>query len=133
MPGRLPVVIFPDIEQWLTTYLRAELAGHGHADVRVSTKYRQVPRSVQIRRDGGPRLDVIREAARIGISVRADDPTGGGVNALAQLVRALIGACPDGNPVLAVTALPGPVAVDDPNGQPLRFFVAELIVRGSTP
>jgi hypothetical protein len=130
--GLLPPVMFPDVELWLSDHLRGELVNRGHPDVRVATNYKQVPRSVQIRRDGGPRLDAVREAARMGISVRADGPTGGPANDLARLVHALIGACPNGKPVLAVTLLTGPIEVDDPNGQPLRYLTAELIVRGST-
>lgn len=127
----LPLVVFPDVELWLCTYLRDELTVRGHADVRVATTYQRQARSVWIRRDGGPRLDVVREVARIGVNVYADGPTGEPVNDLAQLVRALIGACPDGKPVLTVTELSGPSPVDDPSGQPRRYLTFELIVRGS--
>jgi hypothetical protein len=106
MAGLLPVVIFPDVV---------------------------VPRSVWVRRDGGSRLDVIRETARLAFNVYdATDPTGKAVEDLAQLVRALIGACPDGRPVLAVSSVTAPMQIDDPNGQPRRYLTADLIVRGST-
>lgn len=130
---RLPVVVFPNVVLWTCTYLRAELTARGHADVRVASTYEQVPRSVWVRRDGGPQLDVVRESARLGINVfDATDPTGQAVDDLAQLVRALIAACPDGRPVVGVSGITGPLQIDDPTGQPRRYLSADLIVRGTT-
>jgi hypothetical protein len=129
MPGLLPAVIFPDVELWLTTYLRTELTARSES-ARVGANRIQAARWVWIRRDGGPRLDATREAARITINVGADGPTGQPVNDLAQLVRALVGACPSG-PVKRATELSGPSPVDDATGQPRRVMAFELIVAGS--
>lgn len=131
MVGLLPLVVFPDVELWLTSYLRTGLTAAGWPDTRVATNYRRRPRSVWVRGDGGRRLDVVRSAPRLGLNVYADGETGQPVNDLARLVHALIGACPDGRPVLAVSSLTEPVEVDDPNGQPRRYLTCELIVRGS--
>lgn len=127
MPGPRPVVLFPDVELWLTNYLRGELE---EADVFVSTKRQDRARWVWVRRDGGPQLDLVREAARVTINVGATDPTGKAVNDLAQLVRALVVACPDGDPVARAVCLSGPSPIDDPTGQPRRVMSFELITIG---
>ena len=129
-----PLVVFPDIEAWLIDYLQAALDGFDAEYTRgvvvdIDTRKPRPARSVVIRRDGGPQLDRVRELARVAINVWAD--TDANATDLAQLVRALIVASPNGRPVLRATA-PGPVAVPDESGQPLRYFVAELTVRGAS-
>lgn len=129
-----PAVIFPDVELWAATYLRAALGGRGESyasNVYVSNAVPSTRRDrmVIFRRDGGPRLDVARDAARLSVRVWAkseQDATN-----LAQLVRALLWAAPDGDPVLRVTDLSGPSPVADESGQPLRFFTLEVLVRGT--
>lgn len=131
MTGLLPVVVFPDLELWATGYLRTALAARTEpyaASVYVSNA---VPdprrdRMVTIRRDGGPRLDVVREAARIGVNVwgRTEQEA----SDLARLVAALLWAAPDGNPVCKVTQLSGVSPIAD--AQPRRYSTYELITRG---
>jgi hypothetical protein len=129
--GLLPVVVFPDVELWLTGYLRTGLTAAGWTGVRVATTKEPGARSVWVRGDGGRRLDAVRAAARVGVNVFADGANGQAVSNLARLVHALVGACPDGRPVLAVSSLTQPFPIDDPTGQPCRYLTAELIVRGS--
>lgn len=129
----LSPVIFPDVELWATGFLRTALAARGEAyaaGVHVSTT---VPatrhnRMVVVRRDGGPRLDATREAARLAVRVWAT--TDQDATDLARLVAALLWAAPDGNPVLKVTQVSGVSPVADPSGQPLRFMSFELVIRG---
>lgn len=126
-------VIFPDVELWATGYLRAALAARTEpyaAAVYVGTAVPSTRRDrmVTVRRDGGPRLDVIREAARLGVNVWGK--TEQEVSDLARLVRALLWAAPDGKPVTKVTELSGPSPI--PDVQPRRFLTFELVVRGST-
>lgn len=128
------VVVFPDVELWATGHLRSALAARAEsyaADVFVSNA---VPagrrdRMVIVRRDGGPRLDVVREAARL--TVRVWGKTEQEATDLARLVRALLWAAPNGAPVLKVSDLSGPSPVADESGQPLRLMSFEVIVRGA--
>lgn len=125
-------VVFPDVELWTTTYLRAALAARpesyaaAHVDNKVPNPRRD--RMVIVRRDGGPRVSTVTEAARLAVRVWA--PTEKAANDLSRLVRALLTVAADGNPVCRVTDLSGPVAVPDESGQPLRYFTLELTVRG---
>lgn len=127
-------VIFPDIELWATGYLRSELAARPETyadDVFVSNAVpaNRRARMVIVRRDGGPRLTVATEAARLG--VRVWSPTEQNASDLARLVRALLWASPDGNPVVSARDFAGPTAVADESGVPMRYFTLELIVRGT--
>ena len=125
-------VIFPDVELWACGWLRTALDARTepYADgVKVGTT---VPnprpaRLVTIRRDGGPRLDTVRESARIGVNVWAG--TEQDASDLAALVRALLWSAPDGAPVCRVVELSGPSPVAD--DQPRRYMTFELIVKGA--
>ena len=125
-------VVFPDVELWAATYLRAALGARpeSFADAYVSNA---VPnprrdRMVIVRRDGGPRVSAATEAARMGVRVFAKSEQD--ATDLARLVRALLWIAPDGDPVCAVRDLSGPSAVADESGQPLRYFTLEIVVRG---
>ena len=128
----LPVVLFDDIELWATGALRAALAARSEPytdDVYVSNK---VPnprrdRMLIVRRDGGGRLDVVREAPRLGINVWAK--TEQDANDLGRLVAALLWAAPDGDPVSRVTVTGGPYPVADDTDF-LRYITAEVISQG---
>jgi len=125
-------VIFPDVELWATTFLRAALAARpesfSNAYVSNAVPQSRRDRMVIVRRDGGPRVTVATEAARLG--VRVWGKTEKDVTDLTRLVRALLTNAADGNPVCRVEDLSGPSAVPDESGQPLRFFTLELTVRG---
>lgn len=126
------LVVFPDIELWATDYLRDALAARPESyasDVFVATT---VPsprrdRMVIVRRDGGPRLDAVRERARIAVRVFA--ATEEDVTDLARMVRALLWVGADGKPVSRVDELSGPSAI--PDEQPHRYMTFELIARGT--
>ena len=128
----LPVVLFDDIELWATGALRAALAARSEPytdDVYVSNKVPTVRRNrmVIVRRDGGGRLDVVREAPRLGINVWAK--TEQDANDLGRLVAALLWAAPDGDPVSRVTVTGGPYPVADDTDF-LRYLTAEVISHG---
>lgn len=125
-------VVFPDVELWATGWLRAALAGRPEpyaADVLVGVVVPTTrrPRMVMFRRDGGPRLDATREAARLGVNVWGSSEQE--ASNLARLVAALLWAAPDGNPVCKATQLAGPSPVADE--QPRRYMTFELVVRGT--
>lgn len=129
-------ILFPDVEVWATTYLTSALASRPEpyaADVYVANLLPQTrrPRQVIVRRDGGPRLDLVRDAARL--TVRVYGRNDAEAADLAALVRALIGAAADGStPVVRVRELAGPLPVPDANGQPdYRLFTVEVTVKGS--
>lgn len=130
----IPAVIFPDVELWATGYLRTALAGRTEAYATGVYLSNTVPsprrdRMVIVRRDGGPRLDVTREAARLAVRVWAK--TEQDATDLARLVAALLWAAPTGEPVVRVTQPTGSTPVADDSGQPLRFMSFEITVRGS--
>lgn len=127
-------ILFPDVELVFTDYLRTALAGRPEAYASGVFVSNAVPnprrdRMVIVRRDGGPRTSTTLEAARVAVRVWAS--TDRDANDLARLVRALLWAMPDGDPVTAVRDLSGPSAVPDASGQPLRFLTVEAVVRGS--
>ena len=129
---RPPLILFPDVELVITTYLRQALNARWEPyifGVKVGTtvpKHRPV-RLVTVRRDGGPRLDHVREAARVGVNVWAG--TEQDASDLAALIRALMWAAPDGAPICRVVELSGPSPVADV--VPRRYLTFELIVRGA--
>lgn len=134
----LPAVTWPDLELVLVDYLSTALTAYGAdeaypeaVDVRVSivAPNPRTDRMVIIRRDAGRRVDAVRERARFGVQVWAS--TFGECVALTNLVRALIGAMPDGAPVLSAGEVMAPVPVDDESGQPMRFGTFELTARGA--
>lgn len=131
----VPVVVFPDAELWATQWLRNALSDRAESYAQNVYVSNAVPstrrdRMVTFRRDGGPRLDVVREVARLGVNVwgRTEQEA----TDLARLVRALMWSAPnDGPPVYRVADLSGPSPIADESGQPRRFFTLELTMRGA--
>lgn len=126
-------VVFPDVPLWATGYLRAALAGRSESytsNVHVGTKMpaKRPARAVILRRDGGPRLDSARESARLSVQVWAG--TEQDVNDLTRMVRALVWAAPDGDPVVRVDDSAGPSTIVDESDQPGRYMTFDVIVRG---
>lgn len=129
-------VVFADLEAVVVDYLSGALAAYSAdwdcaVDVHVAI---QVPnprtdRMIVVRRDAGRRLDAARESARFGLQVWASDF--GECLALTNLTRALLGAMPDGDPVLSMSEVLAPVPIDDPSGQPMRYGTFELTARGT--
>lgn len=128
-----PNIVFPDVELAVVDYLRAALVARPEpfADTTVDIRVpNPIPaRLVQIRRDGGPRLDKTREAARVAVNIFA--PTEADATDLARLCRALLWAAPDGNPIVRVIDISGPVAIPDESQRKRRFFTVEVWVRGA--
>lgn len=130
----IPVVVQPDVELWATGWLRDALAGRPepyasgvYVSNRVPTTRRD--RMVIVRRDGGSRLDLLREVARVGVNVWAG--TERDAADLSRLVAALLWSAPNGAPVLQVTQPMGSTPVADPSGQPLRYQTFEVTTRGT--
>lgn len=125
-------VLFPDVELWATGWLRDALAGRTEPYAQDVYVGNSVPsprrdRMVTFRRDGGPRLDQVRELARVGVNVWATSERD--ATDLARLVAALLWAAPDGAPVLRAQQVSGPSPI--PDEQPRRFMSFELTVRGT--
>ena len=133
MTWQPPQIVFPDTELVLCALLRDALATRAEpyaTEVYVGTTVPNPRRArmVTIRRDGGPRVDGVLEAAQVGVNVWAEDELA--VNGLAQLVRALLWALPTGAPLCRVDDISGPVAIADDSDQPLRYLTFEITVRG---
>lgn len=126
-----PAPVMPqDVELWLTGYLRTFLAGRAEAyaaGVYVSNTKPTTdrPRTVVVRRDGGPVrgvLDFPRVAVRVWADVERE---------AADLSRLIVGAlktAPNSGPCLAVTAVFGPSPVPEA-GQYQRLINADLVLR----
>lgn len=121
-------VVFPDVELFVTGYLRTALADAtvyvGNVDGS-STKARRVI----VRRDGGPQTSPVTEVARLGVRVFA--ATEQAASDLARTVYAHLAATPGAGPVRRFQGLSGPSAVADPSG-PMRFLSCELTVTANT-
>lgn len=125
------LILFPDVEAWLTAHLRDGLAARTEAycadvHVGIDEPNPRPARSVVVRRVGGFRLDRVRELARMGVNVWA--ATEADAADLTSMVRALVAACPDGLPVVKAAEQS---ANDVPDAQPHRYVVVDLTVRGS--
>lgn len=126
--------LFPDVELWATTYLRAALGARTEpytAQVKVSNGVPAVMpgRLVTVRRDGGGQLDPFRDNPRLGVNVYAG--TEQDVADLAAMVSALLRSAADGKPVLRVRTVSGPSPIADEAGKPRRYLTFELAVRGT--
>lgn len=129
------LVIFPDAEAWACQYLSERLGQISEtytADVYVSNEVptTRAPRMVIVRRDGGQRLDVAREVARLGVRVFA--PSDEEVSDLTQMVRALLAASVGEGPVRRYVEIAGPARILEASRHPVRFFTVELTVRGTS-
>lgn len=132
----LPAVVFADVELWAGSYLRGRLAGRVEAFAAGVFVGNVVPgtrrdRMVVVRRDGGPRVSPVLDAARL--SVRVWGRTEQEATDLARLVRALLhdATSDEDGPVVRVVDQSGPSPVADESGQPLRYLVIEFLMRGS--
>jgi hypothetical protein len=119
-------IIFPDVELVLTGKLRTALAAHGYPGIFVSNRRESQAQAVWVRRDGGPVLDQVREAARVGVNVF--DTSEQKVTDLARTVSALLRAAADGAPILRVRQTSGPSPI--PDSTPRRYMTFEIDVRG---
>lgn len=127
----MPAIVWPDVEAEVITYLRAALAARSEPFAQGVTVARDVPsprpaRLVTVRDDGGPALGDVRALARIGVRVwgTSHETTAD----LANLVVAIVGGIP--GPSFRRADVTRPYALADESGQPLRYFTAELVVRG---
>lgn len=127
-------ITFPDVELWATGWCRTALASRGEDYARDVWVSNTVPdprrdRMVIFRRDGGTRLDQVRDQPRLTIQIWGSSEQE--ATDLARLVLALLWAAPDGNPLCAVPTITGPSPVADESGQPLRLASADLVIRGT--
>ncbi len=125
--------LFPDVEATLVTFLRAALTARAEpyaADVHVSNALPnpRPARAVIVRRDGGRRLDNIREAARVGVNVWA--ATEKDANDLSRMVSALLHSQAP-VPVMHVDTISALSPLSDESGQPRRFGTFEVILTSS--
>lgn len=126
-------VIFPDVELHFTGYLRTALAARSEpfaANVKVGVIAPTTlpPRLVTIRRDGGGDLDQVREQARLTVNVWHE--THQQAVDLTRLVRALLWASPNGDPVLRVETNAGPSVVPEENDKPHLTMMIDAWIRG---
>ncbi|MDA4894833.1 hypothetical protein PFZ55_49030 [Streptomyces sp. MS2A] len=139
----MTAIIHADLEQWLTGWLRTQLAARPEpvcAGVKVDNK-EPLPgalwpaRLVVVRDDGSAEVELNVDSAAIGVTIYAGTKVlPKEANDLARIVRALIRDCArvePGNPVAAVTASAGPFKVDEERPEARRYLTFELTVVGS--
>jgi hypothetical protein len=135
----------PDMELWLTNYLRHQLAGFGQADVEVGNKepakFDGTSPLVVIRSDGPTPIPPGQFDMPFGVSVlagtRQNDQQ---ASALAHLVFAVLTADPDialadHSPISAVLAdgCNGPYLVNEPHNVSRRYMTTKYRVIGVQP
>jgi hypothetical protein len=126
------VAEFPNLEVWLTGWLRTKLDARTEPFTTGVVVDHLVPnprpaRLVQVRRDGGPKVNPLTEAARVGVNVWA--ATEFDADELARLTRAILSGAAGQGPVKRVTETTGPSPV--PDVVPRKYFTVELLVHGS--
>lgn len=132
----IPRLIFPDVVAWACSYLRDALGQRPepyteNVHVGANTPDPRKNRMVIVREDGGARLDDgVRDSCLLGINVWATSEQE--ARQLAQLVRSLLWAAPDGsNGVVRVESGTRPVMVPDESKQARAFFTIPVVVTGS--
>lgn len=134
-------ILPPDMELWLTGYLRATLEADGE-DVEVDAKEPDELTTplerplIIVRDDSGARTEAITFDRQVGVSVlagtRTDDRE---ARRLSRLVYAIATdtdiALAVGSPVAAVTGANGPYAVAEDQDVSRRYFTVSYSVVGS--
>lgn len=125
-------VLFPDAELWATTHLRAALSDRAESYATGAFVSNAVPttrrdRMVIVRRDGGAD-DGLFDHPRLSVQTWAK--TEQDATDLARLVSALMRTLPGDGVCTSVRKNSGPNAVPDPSGQPLRYQVFDVTLRG---
>lgn len=132
---RREVIVFPDVEDLLVTYLTAELAEREES----ATVHTQIPnprpdRFVVVPRVGGTRRNLVVDSPTIGVECWAERPKP--ALDLCQLVRGLVLALPgrvvDGVPFYRVSEFGGPSNLPDTLSNQARYvFTVSVSCRGS--
>lgn len=128
------VVVFPDPQLVVIQRLQAALGGRPEAyaaDVFVGDEVptQRRDKMVIVSLNGGPRLDLVRQVARIAVEtwgrsrVEARD--------LARLVHALLPGVADTYPALHVNAQFGPYSLPDESRQAKTYQTCEVMLRGT--
>ena len=122
-------VIFPDLELWLTGWLRARIPG-AFISNRFPDPGSDITRYVIVRDDSGP--DAMATAQRsVGITVLAESDTAS--SELARTVAALLRTSPAveaGNPVASVDAIRGPYRIITNTSRSEYYLTADLVIVG---
>lgn len=129
------VIIFPDIEDLLSSYLENQLALHGNpVSVHIQIPITRPESFVTMPRVGGPRRGLVVDSATISVDSWAKRPAA--AFQLATVVRGIIGALPgvtlgDNYPIYRVDEFTGPGNMPDPLSMHSRYTQAFSVwVRG---
>lgn len=130
---RPPTLLWPDVEAWAVTYLKAALAANPQpyttgVKVRADTGATITTPLVTVRDDGGNRDDASRTTS-LAVNVWATTPEG--CSDLARLVQTLLEASAGNGPVVACLNTFGPYRVPEQSTTPHRYLSADLVVTGT--
>lgn len=138
----MTVVQPPDLELWLCTYLRAELAAGAITDVEVDNREpfeaaASFPEKlIVVRDDSGDQTSVVSWERQLGISILAgtkiyDRPA-------VELARRVFGilteddgtalALADGSPIVTLLSARGPWRIDEPQDRTRMYMTIEYVV-----
>lgn len=132
----MEVIVFPDAEGVAVSWLAADLATYGSdAPVSSTVPNPRPPEFVTVHRSGGPRRDLITDAASLTFECWSDKPSGAAE--LAQLVRGIVaswqGRYADGVTAYRVQEFAGPQMLPDPASKQSRYtFTATVELRGGS-
>lgn len=128
--ARPEVIIFPDVEDLLVTYLTAQFPVHGETGtVHVTVPNPRPERFVIVPRIGGPKASLVVDVPTVAVECWATTPAD--AYGLCQLVRGLIHALPgrvvDGVPFGPVSEFAGPGNLPDPESTQARYVLTVSI------
>jgi hypothetical protein len=130
-----PVVVFPDATAVVLSFVRAGLAARGvNIPVRDQVPSPRPAKFVRVRRIGGPRRDLVTDAAMVTVECHAVNEVE--AHNLAQLCRGLVNSMPgrtvNGVAVYRVAETGGPVNLPDPLSEHPRYTFTSIVhLRGA--
>lgn len=131
------LIVFPDVEDLLTTWLQPQLETRGYAGIKVGTRVPSQRPSTFVRLilTGGARHNLVQDNPTVVYEAWSDSETAAA--ALAQLVRALLaslaGQMVNGVQVYRVGEFAGPQNLPDPDSGQIRYTgTVSILIRGAS-
>lgn len=126
-------IVFPDAVATVLNHVAAQLPSHGYTGVPTHKNIptTRPPRFVRALRTGGPRHNLVVDAAQITVECWAD--TDVAAEDLAQVVRGVVNAMPYNTACYRVDELGGPADLPDPASNQSRTTWSVLVYLRGQP